>query len=312
MQIGQAQDAYYWRDQQKCYLEPYLKQWFILAENQTDTSLIANQLQKEGIRYRPFEKLSVGISDFESKNYWTVVFMDDSTGLPVADFQYAAPFFTTDNQGIVGLSHLFYVTLQTLDDTVLLKGMAAQNRLEILGSNPFRPLWFTLACSRLSAGNALEMSNVFYESGLFAYAEPDIMVSNMVCSSSNTTPCVNDTLFPAQWNLLNTGQNDGVAGVDIGYCMARQLTEGSQDIIVAVIDQGVDLTHPDLNNIYSFSYDAMSGSSPSVIYHAHGTECAGIIGASADNRTGIAGIASGCPIMSISNTLSVSPDNAQK
>lgn len=209
--IGQAQDAYYWRDQQKCYLEPYLKQWFILAEDQTDTSLIANQLQKEGISYRPFEKLSVGISDFDSKNYWTIVFIDDSTGLPVDDFHYSAPFFTTDNQGIVGLSHLFYVTLLTLDDTVLLKGMAAQNWVEILGSNPFRPLWFTLACSRFSAGNALDMSNVFYESGLFAYAEPDIMVSNMACSGANTTPCVNDTLFPAQWNLQNTGQNNGVS-----------------------------------------------------------------------------------------------------
>lgn len=238
--------------------------------------------------------------------------MEDSSKLSVNKSLYTAPFFIAGNQEIVGLSHLFYVKVLTMEDTVLLKGMAAQNQVEILGNNPLRPLWFTLACSNQSVGNALDMSNTFYESGLFAYAEPDIMVSNMVCSSSNTTPCVNDTLFPAQWNLQNTGQNNGVEGVDIDYCMARQLTQGSQDIIVAVIDRGVDLTHPDLNNIHPFSYDAMSLSSPSVIYGEHGTECAGIIGASADNGIGVAGIAPGCPIMSISHNLYVSPDNAQK
>ena len=238
--------------------------------------------------------------------------MEDSSKPSVNNSLYTAPFFIAENQEIVGLSHLFYVKVLTMEDTVLLKGMAAQNQVEILGNNPLRPLWFTLACSNQSVGNALDMSNTFYESGLFAYAEPDIMVSNMVCSSSNTTPCVNDTLFPAQWNLQNTGQNNGVEGVDIDYCMARQLTQGSQDIIVAVIDRGVDLTHPDLNNIHPFSYDAMSLSSPSVIYGEHGTECAGIIGASADNGIGVAGVAPGCPIMSISHNLFVSPDNAQK
>lgn len=150
--IGQAQGSYYWRDQQRCYLKPYLKQYFVLTEGKEDTSLIANQLQQKGANYLPFEKLSVGISTYESDNFWTIVFMEDSSKPSVNNSLYTAPFFIAENQEIVGLSHLFYVKVLTMEDTVLLKGMAAQNQVEILGNNPLRPLWFTLACSNQSVG----------------------------------------------------------------------------------------------------------------------------------------------------------------
>lgn len=64
--------------------------------------------------------------------------------------------------------------------------------------------------------------------------------------------------FNNQWNLSNTGQNGGTTGIDIKYCNARPITEGSGDIIVTVIIQGVQLNHPDLN-IHSVSYDTHAG-----------------------------------------------------
>lgn len=40
--------------------------------------------------------------------------------------------------------------------------------------NEFMPLWYTLSCDNESAGDALQMANEFYESGLFEFAEPDL------------------------------------------------------------------------------------------------------------------------------------------
>lgn len=84
--------------------------------------------------------------------------------------------------------------------------------------------------------------------------------------------------FSAQWALKNTGQNQGTAGIDINYLPAREVTQGSSDIIVAVLDHGTQLDHPDLN-VSSKSYDTETGRSPSQIWGNHGTACSGIISA---------------------------------
>lgn len=67
------------------------------------------------------------------------------------------------------------------------------------------PEWFVLSCDNESKGNALEMANSFYESGLFAAAEPDLMEDMLI-------QCVNDTYFPQQWALQNTGQSERSVG----------------------------------------------------------------------------------------------------
>jgi subtilisin family serine protease len=124
--------------------------------------------------------------------------------------------------------------------------------------------------------------------------------------------CVNDTYFGNQWGLYNTGQSGGTAGIDINYCQARNITTGSSNVVIAVLDQGVIFNHPDLTNFSPYSYDTESDSSPSQVYGDHGTACAGIIGATANNNLGVAGIASGCPIMSISNSLASEPESRMK
>src|SRR6185503_12480898 len=52
----------------------------------------------------------------------------------------------------------------------------------------------------------------------------------------------------AQWALRNTGQNGGQYGSDINAATAWQTTTGSSATIIAVIDSGIDFTHPDLTN----------------------------------------------------------------
>ncbi len=90
------------------------------------------------------------------------------------------------------------------------------------------------------------------------------------------------------------------------------ITEGNTTII-AVLDQGIELNHPDLiTNLYNMSYDTESNSSPSLVLGKHGTACAGLIGAEKDNGIGISGIAPECNLMSISNSLNGSPNSRIK
>jgi hypothetical protein len=236
--------------------------------------------------------------------FWSVVNLCDTVEIKnLKSFVYNAPFFITQNHNEVGLSHLFYVKLNSLNDTLLLKQLSASYQIDILGNNLYQPLWFTLACSNKSYGNALEMANIFYETGLFSSAEPDIMIDGLL-------QCVNDSLFVEQWGLYNNGQLEGVSGVDIKYCEAREITSGDENIIVAVLDDGVDLQHPDLPNV-NRSYDLLNNPYGTV-YGSHGTACAGIIGASANNNIGVAGVAPECSIMSIANNFNLNVDVVQR
>ena len=66
-----------------------------------------------------------------------------------------------------------------------------------------------------------------------------------------------DSYFAYQWGLHNYGQylgEKGVEGVDINILPAWELTEGSPDVIIGVLDTGIDITHEDLvNSIYTNS-----------------------------------------------------------
>src|SRR5215475_6915395 len=71
------------------------------------------------------------------------------------------------------------------------------------------------------------------------YAEP-----NYILRTTNTP---NDPRFGEMWGLNNVGQSGGTPDADIDAPEAWNHTTGSSDVIVAVIDSGVDYNHPDLS-----------------------------------------------------------------
>jgi subtilisin-like proprotein convertase family protein len=114
----------------------------------------------------------------------------------------------------------------------------------------------------------------------------------------------NDPLFSQQWTLLNTGQNGATAGADINVTNVWNTYRGT-GIIVGVIDDGLQYTHPDLaaNANTTIHYDyrdgdndpkpegtaGAAGGKPNA--DSHGTATAGVIAARGNNGIGAAGVA---------------------
>jgi subtilisin family serine protease len=111
----------------------------------------------------------------------------------------------------------------------------------------------------------------------------------------------NDSLFIYQYYLYNSGQNIDIgqptgeqlkSGADIKATAAWKETKGSSDILIAIVDTGVDLLHPDLQDkIYSGGRDFINDDFDATDDHWHGTMVASIAAAETNNREGIAGVA---------------------
>lgn len=97
----------------------------------------------------------------------------------------------------------------------------------------------------------------------------------------------NDTFFPNQWGLQR-----------IGAPRAWPITEGDPNIVIAVLDQGVELGHPDLH-LWPISYSTITHLFDGSPVGNHGTACAGIISSQIQNATGAAGLAAKCRVMAI-------------
>ncbi len=171
------------------------------------------------------------------------------------------------------------------------------NGVSVVRQVDWLPNTYVLEVAASSGKNALDMANFYHESGMVVFAEPDFL------QLLQQLFVPNDTLFNTQWHLQNTGQFTGaIPGADIAAVDAWDISQGSNSIIIAVVDDGVDLAHPDLTGQFVAGYDFANNDndpSPAQSWHAHGTGVAGLIGARTNNSLGVAGVCPNCRIMPI-------------
>lgn len=113
-----------------------------------------------------------------------------------------------------------------------------------------------------------------------AYAEPDALVAPQAVAP-------NDPLYPQQWHLP-------VMGIPAAWDHGR-----GESVVVAVLDTGVDGSHPDLAASLVPGWNVYDGTGDTSDVYGHGTEVAGVIAAVAGNGVGTAGIAPGALIMPV-------------
>ena len=148
-----------------------------------------------------------------------------------------------------------------------------------------------------------------------AWAQPNFL-SQVVKQTS-------DPLFAAQWALSNSGLNGASPGADVKASQAWTTTAGNSGIVIALLDDGVELTHADLiANVFSNPGEVSNGAdddgngyvddlrgwdfagddsdpNPDLAEDRHGTAVAGLAAATANNNAGLAGIAHGCRLMPV-------------
>ena len=130
-----------------------------------------------------------------------------------------------------------------------------------------------------------------------------------------------DAFFSQLWGLNNLGQTGGIIDADIDAVETWNTTTGSRDVVVAIIDSGIDYTHPDLaanmwmnegeisnngidddNNGYVddiYGYDFANNDGDPFDDSNHGTHVAGTIGAAGNNGIGVVGVSHQVSLMGI-------------
>lgn len=142
--------------------------------------------------------------------------------------------------------------------------------------------------------------------------EEDVLIAepNYIYRASSIT---NDTYSNFQWSLENKGINNGKVGEDIKPTEMWNKKSTEKDTpVVAIIDSGVDYTHPDLKDkmwvnpyqnklkgVHGFDFTGTIDDGEPMDDAGHGTHCAGIIGATRNNNEGVSGVADNVKIMAL-------------
>ncbi|THB64967.1 MAG: hypothetical protein D6B27_09450, partial [Gammaproteobacteria bacterium] len=156
---------------------------------------------------------------------------------------------------------------------------------------------------------------------------------SLFISTNSIATITNDPYFLEQWSHNNTGQTGGITDADIDLPEAWQIETGNKDIMVAIIDSGININHEDLkdriwtntaeipnngidddNNGFIDDingWNFQNNSSDVSDYMGHGTLVTGIIAAVPNNNKGIAGIAQNVTIMPIRIQQKENPDETQ-
>jgi len=185
------------------------------------------------------------------------------------------------------------------------KGSDKAAILEALGATTVREHHqLGASCQRISGLTVKEAIARFASHPAIDYIEPNYIFS--LCERPD------DPLYEQQWGLANTGQIGGVVGADVRAEHAWDVATTCGSILVAIIDSGMDLDHPDLvDNLYRNlaetpdngidddgngyvddvnGWNAVSNGNNPHDDDGHGTTIAGIIGAVGDNSIGTAGL----------------------
>jgi len=159
-----------------------------------------------------------------------------------------------------------------------------------------------------SETNIQKIIDEYYKTGEIEYAEPDYIYKTQVHQIKQAVISPNDPNYRYQWGLNNDGfistalrNFHSKNGVDINIEKAWEIETGSDSIIVAIIDTGLNINHPEIKDRLWIkkgkNFIKNEDSNDLSSKNDHAINVAGIIGAHANNKLSYTGIDWNCKLM---------------
>ncbi len=175
-----------------------------------------------------------------------------------------------------------------------------QYRLRQVKSVATLPNTFVVETTTATTENPIKLANRLMGQSTVLTAEPNVVIQ----TQTHYRP--KDALYPKQWHLHHTGGPNLVSFSHVFAEKAWDVTRGSRAIVVAVMDDSVDISHPDFQGLGKIvaprdfkenDFLPMPGEPED----NHGTACAGVAVAE-ENGVGAVGVAPGCALMPLRTT----------
>lgn len=190
MNISHPENLYYYRLGEKRFLTKVDGKFYLLF-NTKDESKLGAELAKVGIEFPEMKWIKTlsfydmlydltgsGVKKFTNCTYMLSVKGDyEKAAAALSHSLYWAPYYKDEDGREVGTTELILVQLHPGTTLEQMKRLAKEYSVEMIGAAKYSPKFYLFACTNRSKGNALEMSAVFYESGLFEVVEPDEIIT---------------------------------------------------------------------------------------------------------------------------------------
>lgn len=282
-----AQEYYYYKGQ-KINLTKKENHFIVKLKAGQDSNLFINQ----NIQKKDYQKLLLGEDIYSVFNPNVL-----NNERILSEIEYENPVYTSNEGASCSPTNRIVIKLKKISyqpNNPVFENLTFEKVYEF----DSKVLFYNIIDNKKS--NAFKICQDLINNESIEYVEPDFIC--FIQPASNP-------YYSNQWGLKNTGQtlNYGTghvyyptSGIDIDVENAWLYTKGCSNIKIAVIDEGVDLSHPDLSANLITGYDPTGNGSNGgpLDDDYHGTNVAGIIGA-VDNNIGVVGIANGCKIAPI-------------
>ena len=262
---------------------------------------VSNSISKSGVRVF---KIKSNITAADTMDN-AVRIEEELTKSP--SIKVAGPILQMNDDSLSFLTNEIVVKLKTdVNKEEEISSIINQYNLELIRTIPYLNSTFILSTKTQANYNILNICEQIVQSGKVEYAEPNIY-STVV--EDSVTP--SDFLFPQQWHISTSNISSAWS---ILNGINPDITFGSPNIIIAVVDSGIDANHPDFNGrlsngnskIYKVYDFANMVSNNDDLDGTHGTCCAGVAAGCINNPSeltgeneGVAGAAGNCRVMGI-------------
>lgn len=216
------------------------------------------------------------------------------------------PAYRKKEGGKVHVSNQIFVKIPGVPDTENAQKWCEEHGMKLIKQYKYTPEWYLVSVEE----NPIKKSADLVDSKITPQAEPDFFIN---LQKRAYTP--NDPLFKNQWHLNNDSSNTSVSGNDHAHVaeawevmMAFKGNLGGEGVKLAIIDDGFDLDHEDMEGQFIAGYDFRGKDNDpsyenvgwnSEYYDMHGTCCAGVAAAKADNNKGLVGACPNCKLIPI-------------